>query len=164
VPTQYDLPYEDLTLVTRDAVKIKCYLLMQRKELNLATKTTFESLQEAEDPPEKVGLVFHPRFLRTRDPQMLIVCRRSANDYHVPWEWREHGTSNTTCKGFLREDALQCDDGLLSRVGSPPSHVRSISQCTRYGLSEGSPSEEGTFSVICCDRTLMSPTVMQAFK
>lgn len=53
-PTQYDLPYEDLTLVTRDEVKIRCYLLTQRRELNLATKTTFESLKEAEDPPEKV--------------------------------------------------------------------------------------------------------------
>ena len=54
MPTQYDLPYEDLTLVTRDGVKIRCYLLAQRKELNLATKTTFESLQQADDPPEKV--------------------------------------------------------------------------------------------------------------
>ena len=63
VPTQYDLPYEDLTLVTRDEVKIRCYLLMQRKELNLATKTTFESLQEPEDPPEKVVVVLCSRFL-----------------------------------------------------------------------------------------------------
>ena len=54
VPTQYDLPYEDLTLVTQDGVKIKCYLLAQRKELNLATKTTCDSLQETGDPPEKV--------------------------------------------------------------------------------------------------------------
>lgn len=65
VPTQYDLPYEDLTLVTRDGVKIRCYLLAQRKELNLATKTTFESLQEAYDPPEKVLIDLHPRFRRT---------------------------------------------------------------------------------------------------
>lgn len=57
MPTQYDLPYEDLTLITRDRVKIRCYLLVQRKELNLAAKTTFESLQEVEDPPEKVGAV-----------------------------------------------------------------------------------------------------------
>ena len=69
VPTQYDLPYEDLTLVTRDGVKIRCYLLMQRNELNLATKTTFESLQEAEDPPEKVDTVFYPRFRRAHRPE-----------------------------------------------------------------------------------------------
>lgn len=62
MPTQYDLPYEDLTLVTRDEVKIRCYLLAQRKELNLATKTTFESLQEADDPPEKVRIEFYSLF------------------------------------------------------------------------------------------------------
>lgn len=62
VPTQYDLPYEDLTLVTRDEIKIRCYLLVQRKELNLATKTTFESLQEAEDPQEKVEIGLYLRF------------------------------------------------------------------------------------------------------
>lgn len=64
VPTQYDLPYEDLTLVTRDEVKIRCYLLMQRKELNLAAKPTFESLQETEDPPEKVESVLGFYFRR----------------------------------------------------------------------------------------------------
>ena len=69
VPTQYDLPYEDLTLVTRDEVKIRCYLLMQRKELNLATKTTFESLQEAEEPPEKVGTVLYSRLRRVHGPE-----------------------------------------------------------------------------------------------
>jgi len=62
VPTQHDLPYEDLTLVTRDNVKIRCYVLMQRPELNIATKTTFESLQEAKDPPEKVDLLSFSRF------------------------------------------------------------------------------------------------------
>ena len=67
VPTQYDLPYEDLTLVTRDEVKIKCYLLVQRKELNLAAKTTFESLQETEDPPEKVEIVLGFYFRRADD-------------------------------------------------------------------------------------------------
>jgi len=70
VPTQHDLPYEDLTLVTRDDVKIRCYLLMQRAELNLATKTTFESLQEAKDPPEKVDLVLFPRFRQAHDSRM----------------------------------------------------------------------------------------------
>jgi hypothetical protein len=68
VPTQYDLPYEDLTLVTRDGVKIRCYLLTQRKELNLATKTTFESLQEAEEPPEKVDTVLYLRFRQAHVP------------------------------------------------------------------------------------------------
>ena len=69
VPTQYDLPYEDLALVTRDEVKIRCYLLMQRKELNLATKTTFESLQEPEDPPEKVDIVLYSRSWRAHSPE-----------------------------------------------------------------------------------------------
>ena len=33
VPTDFDLPYEDLTLTTPDDVKLRCYLLTQRKEL-----------------------------------------------------------------------------------------------------------------------------------
>ena len=76
MPTQHDLPYEDLTLVTRDDVKIKCYLLMQRPELNLATKTTFESLQEAKDLPEKVDLVSSPRFRQAHDPRMQFAATR----------------------------------------------------------------------------------------
>lgn len=67
-PTQFDLPYEDLSLVTRDEVKIRCYLLTQRRELNLATKTTFESLQEAEDPPEKVEFTLSSPLLQADDP------------------------------------------------------------------------------------------------
>jgi len=90
VPTQYDLPYEDLTLVTRDRVKIRCYLLMQRKELNLATKTTFESLQEAEDPPEKVGIFLRLLFRQLTD-HTHTVRRRSADSDYVSWEWREYG-------------------------------------------------------------------------
>lgn len=81
VPTQYDLTYEDLTLVTRDEVKIRCYLMAQRKELNLATKTTFETLQEPEDPPEKVDiapcihafgeLIAHERSMPPLDQRLL---------------------------------------------------------------------------------------------
>ncbi|KAH9916739.1 alpha/beta-hydrolase [Epithele typhae] len=33
VPTDFDLPYEDLILTTPDNVKLRCYLLTQRKEL-----------------------------------------------------------------------------------------------------------------------------------
>lgn len=90
MPTQYDLPYEDLTLVTRDHVKIRCYLLTQRKELNLATKTTFESLQEADDPPEKVGIALH---LHSSGSSRITntVCRHSTDGDYVSWEWREYG-------------------------------------------------------------------------
>lgn len=76
MPTQYDLPYEDLTLVTRDEVKIRCYLMMQREELNLATKTTFESLQEAEGPPEKVGNGFYSRFWLVNGTRMQYATTR----------------------------------------------------------------------------------------
>ncbi len=34
VPTDFDLPYQDLTLNTPDGVKLRCYLLTQRKELS----------------------------------------------------------------------------------------------------------------------------------
>lgn len=64
VPTQHELPYDDLTLVTRDNVKIKCYLLVQRPQLNLASKATFESIQEVEDPPKKVGVGSYLRLLQ----------------------------------------------------------------------------------------------------
>jgi len=76
VPTQYDLPYEDLTLITRDGVKIRCYLLVQREELNLAAKTTFESLQEAEDPPEKVDIVLDSHFYRAHNPRIQYAATR----------------------------------------------------------------------------------------
>ncbi|RPD56558.1 alpha/beta-hydrolase [Lentinus tigrinus ALCF2SS1-7] len=33
VPTDFDLPYQDLPLTTPDGVKLRCYLLTQRKEL-----------------------------------------------------------------------------------------------------------------------------------
>lgn len=78
MPTQYDLPYEDLTLITQDRVKIRCYLLVQRKELNIATKTTFESLQDVEDPPEKVGGVLDLLFrqLTVHERSSLPLARR----------------------------------------------------------------------------------------
>ncbi|KAI0764677.1 alpha/beta-hydrolase [Fomes fomentarius] len=34
VPTDFDLPYQDLPLTTPDGVKLRCYLLTQRKELS----------------------------------------------------------------------------------------------------------------------------------
>ncbi|OCH84321.1 alpha/beta-hydrolase [Obba rivulosa] len=34
VPAQFGLPYEDLELVTSDDVKIRCYLLLQRRDLD----------------------------------------------------------------------------------------------------------------------------------
>ena len=71
---------------------------------------------------------------------MDTVRHHSANSYHVPWEWCKYGTSDNACKGFLRKDALQCDDGFLSQVSSPCVCMTSISQCARYGLPEGSPS------------------------
>lgn len=33
-PENYGLPYEDLTLDTVDGIKIKCYLLLQRKQID----------------------------------------------------------------------------------------------------------------------------------
>ena len=33
MPTDFDLPYRDLPLETPDGVKLRCYLLTQRKEL-----------------------------------------------------------------------------------------------------------------------------------
>jgi len=108
VPTQYGLPYEDLTLVTRDGVKIRCYLLVQRKELNLTTKTTFESLQEAEDPPEK--------YAATR-PTVIMFHGNGGNMGHrIP-----------LAKVFYVK--MRCNVMMVSYRG--------------YGLSEGSPSEEG---------------------
>ena len=92
------------------------------------------------------------------------VFRHSANGYHVPWEWWEHGASDTTCKGFLRKDALQCDHGFLSRVSPPSKNAEPISQCTRYGLSEGSPSEEGVCSISRRDLDLTSSSILQASK
>jgi len=32
-PADYGLPYEDVTLDTPDGIKIKCYLLVQRRHL-----------------------------------------------------------------------------------------------------------------------------------
>lgn len=108
VPTQYDLPYEDLSLVTQDQVKIRCYLLTQRKELNLAAKTTFESLQKAEDPPEK--------FAATR-PTVIMFHGNGGNMGHrIP-----------LAKVFYVK--MRCNVMMVSYRG--------------YGLSEGSPSEEG---------------------
>jgi len=105
---QYDLPYEDLTLVTRDRVKIKCYLLVQRKELNTTTKTTFESLQEVEEPPEK--------FATTR-PTVIMFHGNGGNIGHrIP-----------LAKVFYVK--MRCNVMMVSYRG--------------YGLSEGSPSEEG---------------------
>jgi hypothetical protein len=43
IPTSFGLPYEDVSLVTSDNVKIKCYLLTQRKELDLAGESTISS-------------------------------------------------------------------------------------------------------------------------
>ncbi len=34
VPTDFDLPYQDLPLTTPDGVKLRCYLLTQHKELS----------------------------------------------------------------------------------------------------------------------------------
>ncbi|KAF9787968.1 Alpha/Beta hydrolase protein [Thelephora terrestris] len=108
VPTQYDLPYEDLTLVTQDRVKIRCYLLVQRKELNLATKTTFDILPEAEDPPEK--------YAATR-PTIIMFHGNGGNMGHrIP-----------LAKIFYLK--MRCNVMMVSYRG--------------YGLSEGSPSEEG---------------------
>ncbi|KAF9653539.1 alpha/beta-hydrolase [Thelephora ganbajun] len=112
VPTQYDLPYEDLTLVTRDEVKIRCYLMTQREELNLATKTTFESLQEVEDPPEKYA---------TTRPTVIMFHGNGGNMGHrIP-----------LAKVFYVK--MRCNVMMVSYRG--------------YGLSEGSPSEEGTFFI-----------------
>ena len=49
---------------------------MQRNELNLATKTTFESLQEAEEPPEKVDTIFYPRFRRAHGSEIQYAATR----------------------------------------------------------------------------------------
>ena len=101
--------------------------------------------------------------LLTSSPLTNAVRHYSTNGYHVPREWWEYGTSDTACKGFLRKDALQCNDGLLSRVSLPFECVTSVSQRTRYGLSEGSPSEEGTHSIPVCDWVLTSSATFQAF-
>ena len=47
------------------------------------------------------------------------VRHHRTNDRNVLREWREYGSPDTTREGFLREDALQCDDGPLPRVSSP---------------------------------------------
>ncbi|OBZ78246.1 Protein bem46 [Grifola frondosa] len=43
VPTDFDLPYQDLQLTTIDGVKLRCYLMVQRKDLPFVNVTQEET-------------------------------------------------------------------------------------------------------------------------
>lgn len=49
VPTDFGLPYQDLTLTTPDDVKLKCYLLTQRKELQNVGAADIDASEEETD-------------------------------------------------------------------------------------------------------------------
>ena len=60
VPTDFDLPYQDLALTTPDDVKLRCYLLTQRKELSNNNSSGLdepegESNEEVRVPPPSSG-------------------------------------------------------------------------------------------------------------
>jgi hypothetical protein len=48
-PSQYGLPFEDLTLETRDNIRIKAYLMVQRKILPAAVDAAHIVEQDEED-------------------------------------------------------------------------------------------------------------------
>ncbi|KAH7908133.1 Alpha/Beta hydrolase protein [Hygrophoropsis aurantiaca] len=71
VPTQYDLPYEDLPLKTPDGETLKCYLLLQRKDLNDARALHIDS---PEDQTQE-------EFISTR-PTVIMFHGNGGNHGH----------------------------------------------------------------------------------
>lgn len=57
VPTDFGLPYQDVELLTPDEVKLRCYLLVQRKDLLHIGAEPFEGTEEETD--EEVSSRLH---------------------------------------------------------------------------------------------------------
>jgi abhydrolase domain-containing protein 13 len=56
-PSDFSLPYTDLTLTTPDNVKLKCYLLLQRAELNVEGATHIDwDAHDSVDEGEKLSV------------------------------------------------------------------------------------------------------------
>ncbi len=78
MPTDFDLPYRDLPLETPDGVKLRCYLLTQRKELpNIGAmpieSPDEESNEEVRFPPHELYL-----FLASSPYALVHIPRRAC--------------------------------------------------------------------------------------
>lgn len=133
-PMDYGLPYEDLTLDTSDGVRIKAYLLLQRRYLpgdhaDGKPLVSEEDVAEADRKVWNLDVTFTSCRQTTRVPcrwtirlttmiPFLVVCQHTSYSTYVPWQWGEHWPPSAACPNTLFQDSMQCHFAIVQGVSS----------------------------------------------
>ena len=110
-PAEVGLPYEEINLTTSDGVKLRTYVLVQRRDLKGARTMRTSVSTDAEVSAHLFAASL--KYLTT-----CLVCETAANRVHIPrecgelWRWRR------ICEDILFKNAVERGHGFLSGVRS----------------------------------------------
>jgi len=161
---EHGLPYEDLILDTSDGVRIRAYLLLQRRYLpgDNADGKPLVSEEDVAEADRKVRILVNtfassaPHTTQmlcrwtvrlTTMVSFLLVCQHTSYSTYVPWQRGKHWSPSASCPDLLFQDSMQCHLAIVQRVGGCCSCYENTfrRKINRYGLSEGQPSEAGAY-------------------
>ena len=113
-PAEVGLPYEEIKLTTSDGVKLRTYVLVQKRDLKGARTMRTSVSTDAEVGAHLFD--FSLKYLTTL--ASALVCQTAANRVHIPrkrrklWRWRR------ICEDILFKNAVERGHGFLSGVRS----------------------------------------------